>query len=432
MKNALGMAVFAAVFCALAGYGAPGFDLGEHFSDTNSWMQTADAFVAAHRSAGFKIGDEKKTSADCLVRGTCTWNGLEVWEARVYFAEGGVQRVEMSLYNRGDDKSGGMGPDALNGLLAKIREAVPAELGKPGSTKSEKPQRGSVVKRQTWKKPKGKVDIELAWGETGNSKADTHADFARVVLTSRFFGAKKAAKKVKSARGAKGNVRREENGDVWIDNVPMVDQGQKGYCAAATAERVLRYYGHPVDEHEIAQIAGTTAQGGTSTDAMRETVRKAASKYRLGYNEIVDMNGDPQKAIKAYNSAAKRLKKPEISYGQFLRGNTFMIGDMIAAMQPDVIKEMREKDFRAKMFVKKVREQIDKGNPVFWSVTLGIWREPGLPQQNGGHMRLIIGYNKKTNEILYSDSWGAAHALKRMPGDWAFAITDSAFFLRTL
>ncbi len=427
MKRCVSVAASLAAISSFAS-----FDLGEHFASTDAWSATADSFVSARRMEGFKIGDEKKTSADCLHRGTCTWHGLEVWESRVYFAEGGVQRVEMSLYNSGDDRAGGMGVDALNQLLDKVRAAIPASLGKPARTKSEKPRRGSTVKRQTWRKASEPVEIELAWGQTGEKASETKADFVRVVLTSKKAGAKKAPKKVNSITRAKANVRKNEAGDVWIDNVPMVDQGQKGYCAAATAERVLRYYGYPVDEHEIAQIAGTTAQGGTSTDAMRDTVRKAASKYRLGYNEIVNMNEDPQKSIKAYNQAAKRLKKPEISFNQFLRGNTFMVGEMLEAMKPEVMHEMREKDFRAKAFVKKVREQIDKGNPVFWSVTLGIWQEPGLPQANGGHMRLIIGYNKKTNEILYSDSWGARHALKRMPGDWAFTITGDAFFLRTL
>jgi len=38
-------------------------------------------------------------------------------------------------------------------------------------------------------------------------------------------------------------------------------------------------------------------------------------------------------------------------------------------------------------------------------------------------MRLIIGYNAKTNEILYSGSWGMGHELKRMPLADAWAIT---------
>ena len=55
-----------------------------------------------------------------------------------------------------------------------------------------------------------------------------------------------------------------------------------------------------------------------------------------------------------------------------------------------------------------------------------------MPQSGGGHMRLIIGNNAKTHEILYTDSWGPGHELKRMPEDRAFAITHDAFFLKPL
>ena len=52
-----------------------------------------------------------------------------------------------------------------------------------------------------------------------------------------------------------------------------------------------------------------------------------------------------------------------------------------------------------------------------------------LPESNvhaekaSGHMRLIIGYGEKSHEILYSDSWGLGHELKRMPVPDAWTIT---------
>ena len=46
------------------------------------------------------------------------------------------------------------------------------------------------------------------------------------------------------------------------------------------------------------------------------------------------------------------------------------------------------------------------------------WRQ--VPLQ---HMRLVIGYNEQNAEILYSDSWGPGHELKRMPAADAWAIT---------
>jgi hypothetical protein len=50
-----------------------------------------------------------------------------------------------------------------------------------------------------------------------------------------------------------------------------------------------------------------------------------------------------------------------------------------------------------------------------------MFKEQDIPQQSGGHMRLIIGYNEKTQEVIYSDSWGKGHEFKRMPLSQAYA-----------
>ena len=81
-------------------------DLSGSFADRVGWEKPAEAFVAEHREDGFRFADARKNIANCLRRGGCTWQGLEVWEARVYYSDAGAARVEMSLYNRGDDRSG--------------------------------------------------------------------------------------------------------------------------------------------------------------------------------------------------------------------------------------------------------------------------------------------------------------------------------------
>ncbi len=42
-------------------------------------------------------------------------------------------------------------------------------------------------------------------------------------------------------------VEKRSQGDVVIHNIPMVDQGPKGYCVPATLERVMRVMGIPAD-----------------------------------------------------------------------------------------------------------------------------------------------------------------------------------------
>ena len=83
-------------------------------------------------------------------------------------------------------------------------------------------------------------------------------------------------------------------------------------------------------------------------------------------------------------------------------------------------------------FMKDIHEQVSKGIPLFWGVTLGTYPEPGLMQANGGHTRLIIGYNDRKKEILYTDSWGAGHELKRMPAEWAWTISHLLMYMKPL
>ena len=412
-------------------------DLGEVFSKPDAWVTSAVDFAAEHRNDGFRFASRKQDIVNCMGRGKCTWHGLEVWEARVYFGTDGATRVEMSMYNRGDDRShDGLGADELQKLLDSIAAGAQPG-GKIGSgTDRQKLRTGGFRMSKRW--TSGYCNIELDWGVDGAKKENLTADFVRVTMYPK--GASKPKKIPKegvaglvSSKKIKANVRKNSEGDVWIDNVPMVDQGQKGYCAAATSERILRYYGFAVDEHEIAQSAGTTARGGTSIAGMVETVRTVGQRCRLAFVSLVSSGTDMksvERDLELYNRAAKSEGARELSIEQFTRGRTINLGELYAAQDPKIVKKARMKDARYGKFLKDVKDQVNKGIPVIWGVTLGRYPEPGLPQTAGGHMRMIIGYNAKTKEILYTDSWGSGHELKRMPQDWAFAITNDAFFLK--
>ena len=421
-------------------------DLGTYFAKPEAWEESAVDFAVDHQKDGFGFASQKRDIVNCMTRGSCTWHGLEVWEARIYYGADGATQVEMSLYNRGDDK----GSDGLDSAgLKKLLDDIAAKAqpgGKIGSNPEKKKLKtGGYQFSKKWNK--GACDVDLVWGVDGVKAKELTADYVRVTMHPKGGAKVKASVKsggIVSKTKAKSHVKKNADGDVWIDGVPMVDQGQKGYCAAATSERVLRYYGFAIDEHEIAQAAGTTARGGTSIAEMKDAVKAVGSKCRLGYQEIVTMTGsfqDIEKDIEQYNKVAKTEGESEISLNRFMRGNMVNVGDILEAMKPKVVKKMRMKDFRYKKFMTGVKTQVDQGIPVFWGVTLGMFPEPGLPQAAGGHMRLIIGYverkdqkTKKTEikEILYTDSWGAGHELKRMPADWAFAITHDAFYLKPL
>ncbi|MDA0787389.1 MAG: C39 family peptidase, partial [Proteobacteria bacterium] len=95
-----------------------------------------------------------------------------------------------------------------------------------------------------------------------------------------------------------------------------------------------------------------------------------------------------------------------------------------------LIRRKRHKDYKVTRektdfmrFKSDIRKYIDTGVPLAWSVMLGRVEEAGLAQPRGGHMRLIIGYNEKTDEVIYSDSWGPRHEFKKMDMGDAWSIT---------
>ncbi len=125
--------------------------------------------------------------------------------------------------------------------------------------------------------------------------------------------------------------------------------------------------------------------------------------------------------ISDYNRAAKRAKAPEIevTYSSTMES-------IYRVIRPDIYKTVRVKDSSGfGKFQREVQRSIDEGIPVLWGVRLGLVKEKEIPQAFGGHMRLIIGYNLKTREIIYSDSWGMGHEEKRMAMDDAWTITDT-------
>ena len=415
-------------------------DLGELFGSEGAWREGSVDFAVAHAKDGFGFASQKRDIVNCLRKGAVTWHGLDVWESRIYYGPEGAQRVEMSLYNRGDDRDGApMGAAELEKLLDRVVKAVDPKSRKGlGNYERKKVMNGYQCSR-AWDLPA--MRVELSWGVDGAKKESLTADYVRVTMLPKGDGKRPKSAVVRKPHGqtsasrAKDNVKKNGDGDVWIDGVPMVDQGKKGYCAAAVSERVLRYYGQEIDEHQVAQMAGTTAGGGTSVAEMREAVRALGSKCHLGYGDIVSLFGsveDLREDVEMYNKSAKAMKEPELRFDDFVAGRSVRVSAIRAAMKPQVLKRMRTKDARFKKFQSGVKAQVDRGIPVIWGVTLGIFPEPGLEQASGGHMRLIIGYNEKTGEVLYTDTWGAGHELKRMPADWAFAITHDAFFLKPL
>ena len=229
------------------------------------------------------------------------------------------------------------------------------------------------------------------------------------------------------------NVSRNTAGDIWIQNIPMVDQGAKGYCAAAVAERVLRYFGvQDVNQHRIAQWLGTDAQRGTSDAQMIEAFRKVGTAYGVRLNpEYIRFRslGDLEKLLKKYNKEAKKYDQKKVMPA--VQNRAVDINATLLSMHPQILRQvMRDESLAQKSFIKSIQGSVEKGIPMVWCVTLGLLPEENLsPENRGGHMRLIIGVNPKRKEIIYSDTWGIKHEIKVMSYEDAFMMTNSLYRL---
>jgi hypothetical protein len=220
----------------------------------------------------------------------------------------------------------------------------------------------------------------------------------------------------------------------------MVDQGQKGYCAAAASERILRYYGLAVDQHQIAQLAETAAEGGTTIEGMAVAVGKIGRQFQLDKRDLIliDSKGsfersEHMKQLDRYNATAKKKKATVIDWKEFTTDNVVDLQAIWQAMDPEILltaKSTERQDMNK--FMRNIKTYTEQGVPLLWSCLVGMYpEEPELGQPGiFGHVRLIIGYNEKNNTLLYSDSWGPRHALKRLPFDQAWAMTKGLIVLK--
>lgn len=201
------------------------------------------------------------------------------------------------------------------------------------------------------------------------------------------------------------NVVREENGDVYVQNIPMVNQGPKGYCVPATFERAMRYQGVPADMYLLAVAGGTAPGGGTNTQRLFEEVE---SIVRRKGRRPDDVKVDPLRmrtvqryidegvpimwqmcSLKEYNEIANKRSKERKSVTDWA-----VYATQIAAEAEGNAKRLEE-------------------------------------IQDNFHVCMIIGYNEATQELAVSDSWGERYAIRWVHIDEAAAVgNDKGFAIK--
>ncbi len=363
-----------------------------------------------------------------------------VYEAQVAFQPNGgaLAQLELVLFSRGDVvQSGAKGPLAeqirkavhdnksFAGLRDEAKARIVAAFGQPVDPNPSKTSRvpGHDQRQYRWRTPSGFVLLSVGLTEEKGKKNVFRGEYIRVAV--RPMDAAAAARplgpqperneaKITAGRADLGaNVKREADGLVYVDNIPMVDQGDKGYCAVATLERLIRYYGGTASQHELAQLLNTADGGGTSFRLDRHgkidqfVDDKVCHQFGFKQRPVNFDKPDLEKIVKAYNrKAATKLeydKKKKMKDSDFDR--------LLARADKATLQEVVADDGACRRFIPKVKPFIDQGVPLVWMIP--------------GHIRLLIGYNEKTGEIAYSDTWGKGHELKKMTLAEAFMGTEA-------
>ncbi|MCH7226959.1 hypothetical protein [Haloferula sp. A504] len=397
-------------------------DLEVLFYDAGIWEKSVEEVLKEREVLGFEWLSRERNDARSSHRGLHLWR-QPVGETILRSRDGRLRSLEVSLYNRGD-----MGPipmEAFEKHRDGWRKRITGETGIEGELLKER-QQGSVVKAERWVWRTPGAYLLLTASVSGEDER-RRPEFIKLSLISAKEGGESIdrglglAADAKNRRDLRSNVVTSSNGDVRIDGVPMVDQGRKGYCAVASAERVFRYYGMPIDQHAMAQIAQSSAAGGTNPVRMIDALKRVTGQTRTRLHTHYEIDaGRYSSVVRAYNRLVEDVD-PRFVFPR--ESDPIPIQPFLAGCHGPTLSQAVAKGNRYDRFRGKIEEFVDNGVPLLWALQVGVFPEPGIPQQGGGHMRLIIGYNTKTGEVLYTDSWGAGHELKRMKMTDAFAVT---------
>lgn len=311
--------------------------------------------------------------------------GARPYSCAFYSRDGKPMMISMVFANKGDffrgddgkeDHSSGGGSmekfqEALETDAGLLENALTAVLDKPRRMLFGKGSMQEKVWRWDWNgvtfllaTPKGEyVGLRILSAEMADE------DGVLTPLPDTEFKRKLA-----------GRLEKRDNGDVIIKEIPMVDQGPKGYCVPATWERYLRFMDIPADMYVLAMAAGTKVGGGTYSGALDESADRLAKRHKKKVEPI----------------------KSKVT----MKNITRQIDDGLPIMWTCYINRTQDRDVSQRTRAREGRSA-EEWNEELEEVRADV--EDLSVNREGGHMRMIIGYNENTNEIAITDSWGKGY-----------------------
>ena len=355
--------------------------------------------------------------------------GLDVWEAHMQIQGNSIHKMILNLYNRAD--AGNLDEIAFDQLRYQVMEALRGWLGRDGIEVKAGRDRSRFTESH-WIGQKSPYRLDLFWSISKENGQYLQSEYIRLEITESHRELKKEELMIRSsvsekpgfsiqARDLIKNVKRLANGDVYIQGIPMVDQGERGYCAVAVAERILRYYGHEIDQHRFAQYAGSDTQKGTQRSILTDVLHQLGYQKNISVKNIYEM--DTKEFIywiTKYAKYAERAGVKRLSFNESVE----TLSEFFKKVDWNLLKKIRlMKTVDMKKFKDDVAKYTGAGVPLAWGVIAGTVKEHPPVRGVGSHLRIILGINLNTSELLYTDTWGPGHEMKRMQIEDAWAIT---------
>jgi hypothetical protein len=373
-----------------------GIDL---FTDSNLWDDPIDA-VAERLSWPHESKTDSQSSFRYYPRANYRILKARPYSAVLYGEGGKAQHLSIVFANKGDFKfsdspsAGEIGAmeRAIEQDFEQIRNLLSEQLGEPD--------------RQQFGAGRGIKQLIERWDWKSHAflLASKDGEYTSLkIMHSSAADNKGRGKKISDAelrRLTIDNIMTKANGDVLIGNIPMVDQGPKGYCVPATFERYLRYMQIPADMYVLAMAGQTQVGGGTSLAKIIESID--------GYV------GSQNRTMKEVRSEIKlRTVQKYIDRGLPIIWTMFSSSDYNSFVNKRTIERHRVKDWEAWEGRSKKEARDINLRKDFVSA----------------HACMIIGYNKATEEIAVSDSWGARYAERWVPIDQIEQVSQGSIYL---
>lgn len=208
--------------------------------------------------------------------------GITPLSALVDFTNPKIPKVVIEIWNKGDASRSSIEPSKAHATiqqnLSAIQRAFPSYLKDPKIS----PKITAVpIRESVYMLPNGlRVAVRYDRGEYLFLYIESIVKLEENTLAP--YNPEDIKRSIAS------RVKISKTGHAYIDSIPMVDQGDKGYCAAATLARVLQYYGYSVDMHAMADLAKTEAVGGTRAEDIIKAMRRVCNSTPFRLREIRD------------------------------------------------------------------------------------------------------------------------------------------------